>query len=205
VTVDVAVMAHPARAEQAEKLAAQIDAPITWDNGSGEWDTGQRAWASLADSPAPWAALVQDDALPIDGFRQHLEDVAAAMPVRTACSLYVGTGRPRAAAVTAAVARADSIGASWLECDGLLWGVAIMLPTEHITPMLDWAQSSPLPYDQRISHWYRTHGMRVRHCWPSIVDHADGPRLTNTGGTPTAARHAHRIGPPNTGGPVVTI
>lgn len=206
VSVDVAVMAHPARAEQAEKLAADIDATITWDNGSGEWDCGARAWASLADSPAPWTCVVQDDALPIDGFRQHLEHVATAMPARTACSLYVGTGRPRAAAVTRAVAEADRLNASWLECDGLLWGVAIMLPTEHIPPMLTWAASSSLPYDQRISHWYRLNNHRVRHCWPSLVDHADGPRLAATGGTPTMPRRAHRVGAPGDfTGLVVTI
>lgn len=203
-TVDVVVMAHPARTEAAEKLAAQIDAPITWDNGGGEWDCGARAWASLADSTAPWACVVQDDALPIDGFRAHLDTVAAHAP-RTAVSLYVGTGRPRTTQVLRAVAEADRVGASWLDCDGLLWGVAIMLPTEHIPPLLAWAASSRLPYDQRISQWYRTQGMRVRHCWPSLVDHADGPRLTDTGGTPTVARRAHRVGPPTLDGPVVTI
>lgn len=203
-SVDVAVMAHPARAEAAEKLAADIDATITWDNGSGEWDCGARAWASLADSPAPWTCVVQDDALPIDGFRAHLETVATHAP-RTAVSLYVGTGRPRATAVTRAVAEADRVGASWLECDGLLWGVAIMLPTEHIPPLLSWAASSFLPYDQRIGAWYTRQGQRVRYCWPSLVDHTDGPRLATTSGPPNCARRAHRLGPPNSNGPTVSI
>lgn len=203
--VAVAIMAHPARTEQAVKLAAEIDAPIVFDTDNDEWQTGARAWQSLADSGASFAAVVQDDALPIDGFRRHLEQVAAAMPDRTACSLYVGTGRPRAEQVRRAVTEADRTDASWLECDGLLWGVAVMLPTEHITPLLHWAQASPLPYDQRISAWYRSRGQRVRHCWPSIVDHADGERLVDTGGPPTSPRRAWHTGPPNVGGPTITI
>lgn len=175
-----------------------------WDVDNNEWRTGERAWRAVRPD-ADYGLVLQDDAILIPDFRQHLAVVAATLPERTACSLYAGTGRPRAEQVRRAVTEADRTGASWLDCDGLLWGVAIMLPTEHITPLLDWAQASPLPYDQRISAWYRTRGERVRHCWPSLVDHADGERLATTGGTPTAARHAWHVGPPNVGGPTVTI
>lgn len=202
-TVDVVVMAHPARAEHALKLAAEIDARIVWDQRNDEWHTGARAWSAI-NPAADRGLVVQDDALPIPDFRRHVDTLAARAP-RTAVSLYVGTGRPREPQVRRAVTEADRTGASWLDCDGLLWGVAIMLPVEHITPLLDCAQTSPLPYDQRISAWYRSRGQRVRHCWPSMVDHTDGPRLADTGGTPTAPRHAWHVGPPNAGGPTVTI
>lgn len=80
-----------------------------------------------------------------------------------------------------------------------------MLPTEHIPPLLSWAASSFLLYDQRIGAWYTRQGQRVRYCWPSLVDHTDGPRLATTSGPPNCARRAHRLGPPNFNGPTVSI
>lgn len=193
-TVDVLVMAHPKRADQAEKLAADVNARIVWDQRDDEWDTGSRAWAA-ADPSTDWACVLQDDALPVADFRRHLTDVLEVAP-RTAVGLYVGTGRPYPDRVTCAVAEADRVDAAWLGCDGLLWGVAVALPVDHITPMLEWASSSRLPYDQRIGAWYRLQHHRVLYCWPSLVDHADGPRLVTTSGPPTCARRAHRVGEP---------
>jgi len=205
VIVDVVVMAHPSRAPQALALARQIDALTAWDERNDEWDNGARAWRTT-DPAADWAVVVQDDAVPVPNFRHHLERALAKTP-RTGISLYVGTGRPRAERVRRAAHEATRQGASWLECDSLLWGVAIALPAEHVDPMLDWAQHQRQPYDQRISAWYRrSRKQPVRMTWPSLVDHADGPTLVKSG-RPAVPRHAHLAAEPehDWSGPVVKV
>jgi hypothetical protein len=204
VIVDLIVMAHPRRAEQAIALSERLKAWLVWDELNNEWDTGSRAWRA-ATPDADWVCVIQDDAHPVPNFHRHLTAALEHAP-RTAVSLYVGTGRPRTSRVTYAVHRAHKAGASWLECDALLWGVAIAMPREHIAPMLEWAQDQPQPYDQRISAWYRVRQQPVRHTWPSLVDHADGPTLVNSG-RPAIPRHAHYAREPahDWTGPVVRI
>lgn len=201
--IDVAVMAHSARADAARALAEQTGAHITWDDGHGEWDTGARAWDSI-DRAADWGLVLQDDALPIPDMLDHLAD-ALASAVRTCTSLYVGTGRPAAHAVPNAIQKAGRTRAAWLEHRTLLWGVGVVLPTEDITPLLAWAARATYAYDQRIGAWYLGQQRPVRYTWPSLVDHADGPSLVDHDRRPVA-RHAHRTGvAPTWDTPAVTI
>jgi hypothetical protein len=192
VSIDVAVMAHSARAGSALALAQQTGARITWDDGNGEWDTGARAWDSI-DRGADWGLVLQDDALPIPDMLAHLAEALASAP-RTCTSLYVGTGRPSANAVTGAIERASRTRAAWLEHRTLLWGVGVVLPTEDIAPLLAWAARVTYSYDQRIGAWYLGQHRPVRYAWPSLVDHADGPSLVGHSSRRPIARHAHRTG-----------
>lgn len=208
--IDVVVMAHPKRDAAACALYDQFMVRgyrlpwLVWDEINDEWDTGSRAWQRAASVATDWAVVVQDDALPVTDARLHMQTALRSAP-RTAVSFYVGTGRPRAHRVTHAVNRARQQSASWLQCDSLLWGVAIALPAEHITPMLQWAATSSLPYDQRISAYYRRHlRTPVRHTWPSLVDHADGEGLVHHN-RPTVPRRAHQTGPWQPNGPTIDI
>jgi hypothetical protein len=195
--IDVAIMAHPARVDAARHLAEQTGARIVWDDGHGEWDTGARAWDSI-NRDADWGLILQDDAQPIPDMLTHLTEALAHTPP-TCISLYVGTGVPRGPAVTNATQRATLAGNAWLTTRKLLWGVALAQPTTHITPLLQWATTSPLPYDQRIGAWYAHRGHPIRYTWPSLVNHADTPTLvTRTGGPVTVPRRAHHVGAPPT-------
>jgi hypothetical protein len=203
--IDVVVMAHPKRDTQAIDLADQLGAYVVWDEQNDEWDTGFRSWCAIRPD-ADWGLVVQDDALPIDGMRRHAEQALTISP-RTAVSFYVGTGRPRPDRVKTAVRQAQRHGASWLESESLLWGVAVALPQEHIPAMLDWAQTSRLPYDQRISAYYRrVLQLPVRYTWPSLTDHADGDSLVGYCNRAHVDRHAHQLGTPERwDGPVIHL
>lgn len=199
--ITISIMAHPLRIEQAVRLADHVEADgIAWDECGDEWDTGARAWAKgspLSDWTSDWHLVLQDDALPVPGLRDQLDRAVKHCP-RTAVSLYVGTGRPRQAAIRRAIARADAEHAAWLEYPWLLWGVAVMLPVEYIHTMIGWANMQPREraYDQRLSWYFRTVLQRpVRYTWPSLVDHADGPTLI-AHSQPPVERRAHRVGLP---------
>jgi hypothetical protein len=192
--VSIMVMAHATRHMQAEHLAASLEAGISMDNGNlGETANGDRAWSGH-DRDSDWALTLQEDALPIDGFLDHARAALEHAPP-TAVSFYVGTGRPRQPLVKAAIATADSIGASWLQCVTLLWGVAVAMPTAHIDPFLAWAKDSDLVYDRRIGAYWQHLGIPVRYTWPSLVDHADGPTLLDH--HPRSPRKAWRVGIPS--------
>jgi hypothetical protein len=77
-----------------------------------------------------------------------------------------------------------------------VWGVALVIPTSHITALVDRADRLRTPvYDGRIAHWYRKVA-RVP-CWypiPSLVDHrphTENPSLVN--GKEQGGRVAHEF------------
>lgn len=192
-TTSYAVMAHPKRRDQAEQLAQRAHIPetaIVWDQQDDEWDTGSRA---LATAWGDWHCVLQDDAIAFPDLRTQVEHAIIFAPERTAISLYVGTLRPLAPRVTAAVVQATQSGAAWLTHHTLLWGVAVLLPTEDIPGILN--HSDPrLPYDRRIGEWYHEQDRPVLYTNPSLVDHSDIPSLLHDRRGP---RRAHKVGTPD--------
>jgi hypothetical protein len=175
--ISVAIMAHPARRERALELADVTDATIVWDRLGDEWDTGARALHEF-DPCATHHIVLQDDAVPVAGFREHAERAIAARwmdPI----SFYLGTSRPPQwqANVDRATAAAEAESLAWLTAEQLLHGVALAVPVDDVAPMLTWCSRSTLPYDERIGAWYRTQARRIAYTWPSLVDHADDGTL----------------------------
>lgn len=184
-----AIMAHPKRKKQAELLQSKLDCEIIWDTTNREWDTGQRALG--CDLDAEWLCIIQDDAIVGENFYTNLVNAIDNVPTKSLISLYTGTVRPNTALVTAAVNKAKLEKASWLKHKTLLWGVAIVIPTEDIVPMLEYVKYSRLPYDFRIGSYYQHVKKPVYYTNPSIADHDwQTPSLTGHDRKP-AKRVAH--------------
>lgn len=190
------VVAHTKRATQAQALAARLGAEIFTDDGTlGEWGNRARALAWTADR-GTHAVVLEDDALPIPDFgecvRQAIEHKPGDM-----IGLYVGRQRPIRERVEKAVAKADEIGASWLTCERLCWGVAMIVPTRAIASLLAYATRT-IPGDRRLGEAWRAYtGRDVIYTWPSLVDHADGETVIKGRAARTPGRVAHRIGVPS--------
>jgi hypothetical protein len=207
----IGVMAHISRVEAANALLAKIAGDLmVIDHGepsvAGENANGNLAWRGLSGSGAEWAIVLQDDALPIEGFREYAEQALKLAP-ETAVSFYVGTGRPLAAQVSHTLQLADQHGATWLEADELYWGVAVAMPVTELPGYLDWSDRiTHLRYDSRIGNWFHRSGRPIRYTWPSLVDHADGQTLAHRA-MPDFERRAHRLGVPPDGyeGPVQSM
>lgn len=187
--VSVAVMAHPSRRAMADALAERLDAPIVWDRRSNEWDTGRRALLEY-DPTAEYHAVVQDDAIVPDRFREALDlvtDHAEGHPL----GLYVGRVRPYARLVKLAVAAAERAGSPWLEAGGPWWGVGVAFPVAVIPALVAWCDLSTHPYyDNRLRAFVKQSGLWCRYPIPSLVDHDPGlPSLVDYGG---GNRCAHR-------------
>lgn len=179
VRFSVAVMAHPAREEAAERLARQVGARVTWDRHRDEWETGSRALAAY-DPFGTHHIVLQDDALPVPDFRRHAAAAIAQHP-DSLISFYLGRSRPPHVQrhIIRATLAADEQGAAWISDDRLLHGVALALPITDIDPMLEWCRTPNLPYDDRIGAWYRAQRRKVMYTWPSLVDHADTKTLVH--------------------------
>ena len=206
-SIEVHVVAHPIRQEQAEKLAKEVEATETWvdTSGLGEWDNHLRAWTQLSYSGATHAVVLQDDAIPVEGFREHAQRAATDRP-NSMISLYIGTHRPRASEVVTAIVEADRQGASWLSADTLMWGVGVIVPVTRIPEMLEAVEGCTYPYDQRLGTWPKDLGEEVYYTWPSLVDHMDQKSTVwRSNRLQQGTRVAHRTGIPNWSDIVVEI
>lgn len=172
-------MAHPKRAMAAKKLERQLSAmPFTdvytiYDDKNDEWDTGSRSikWGI---GKADWHLVIQDDALLTPDFYSNLEGAILNLPVKGLMSLYVGTVKPYGSRVEEAVKKAAR--ATWLRHYMLLWGVAIVIPSDQITAMLDYLDEPKYrdtQYDTRLGMFYLANRLPIHYTMPSLVNHDD--------------------------------
>ena len=180
-------MASPQREEHAEALYAKLVAmpfsnvTVVYDNGSGEWDTGKRAWATHTDSD--FLCVAQDDAIIGHSFYQNVVQALTNVPEHTIVSFYTGTVRPKPVEVARSVQYAKDNDISWLTDSTLHWGVCFAMPTQLIDTVMKSAdtneRSKVLNYDNRIGWYFKMRNRKVYYSMPSLVDHNDDlPSLT---------------------------
>lgn len=196
-TFRIAIVAHVDRTAEAIALDDKVESlGVSFDDGELGCEGNHRKvwdWHTTAGPCHDWAVVLEDDALPVDEFREQLSaalDVAPAPIV----SLYLGTGYPphwqnRIQSVLAHTS------AHWLLCSSLLHAVGVAIRTDLLPEL---AIPEGLPIDNAISNWAKAHGHLVAYSVPSLVDHADTTPLVPLNGhnrrERTEPRHAHRIG-----------
>lgn len=195
--ISVAVMAHNKRKWQARDLYIDLVkypfsyVGITWDQKNEEWDTGKRALQQGIYHKSDWHIVIQDDALITLDFYNNIVGAITALKEKSLISLYTGTSRPLGKRVKAAVEKAQD--GEWLSFSQLLWGVAILIPTDHIAPMLDFVENIELQYDNKIGEFYRQNALPVYYCIPSLVEHDDEMGSILGHGQSPEPRVAHRL------------
>lgn len=201
--ISVAVMAVPKRKVQAEKLRRQLKKyPFTYvtvvydQQASGthdsEWNNGKNSLIAGI-GKGDYHVVIQDDALLTPNFYENLEGAIKNCPDQnTLISLYTGTSRPFPKRVQTAVDK--TYHATWLRYMLLLWGVGIILPTDHIEHLLEFVADRDEPYDTRIGIFYQRNRIPVYYTMPSLVQHDDELGTVIPGhGTEPGARVAHKL------------
>lgn len=174
--ISITIMAHSKRSKAANLLAYELgqypfcDTSITWDEINEEWHTGKRALLAGV-GKGDWHVVIQDDAILSPDFYKNLEQMIYSLKQKTLISLYTGTARPLANRVAGAVRKTADGG--FLRHHQLFWGVGIVIPTDHIMPMLEFVEDIDLQYDNKIGEFYCRNGLPVYYCIPSLVDHDD--------------------------------
>lgn len=195
-TISLAIMSHPDRAKSAEKLLREVSAmpfiqpEIIYDEIRDEWDTGSRS-LRYGVGKADWHVVIQDDAILTPSFYDNVLGATQNVPTKSVISLYVGTARPFGDRVKQAVDKAYS--ATWLSHMLLLWGVGIVIPSDHIEPMLEFVADREEAYDIRIGIFYQRNMIPVYYTMPSLVDHDDDLGSLLDHGNGDQRRVAHRL------------
>lgn len=194
--ITTVVVAHVARLDEATRLAMELGAQVTVDDGTlGAGGNHREALRLGLATGADHVLALEDDALPVDGLLDHVAHAIDERPDQI-IGLYVGRQRPKAERVEDAVRRADEQGASWLTYPGLLWGVATVWPATLAREFLGVEHGLNL-WDAHVNRWCRERGHEVAYCWPSLVDHHDGATLISGRPARSPGRVAHRVGIPN--------
>lgn len=193
----IGIVAHTSRAGQAKRLAAGVRADfISIDNGLMGCDGNhEHVLHHLAGFPSTWSVVLEDDAEPVEGFRDQLGQ-ALMMAPSPIVSLYLGRQRPPhwQRRIGAAVAEAEESGASWVVATRLFHAVGYCVKTELLPSLL--SHVSPLPVDEHVSSWARAFGHVVSYAVPSLVEHSDVPTVVEhrDGAPRTPGRKAWRVG-----------
>lgn len=90
----IAIVAHHSRRTMAEELASKLEADIVFmdEHSAGANSNHLRAlrWAA---EQSDRVIIIEEDALPVEGFRDKAQDWLARFP-DDMLSFYLGTGRP---------------------------------------------------------------------------------------------------------------
>lgn len=176
------IMAHPARQRFVGELVSALDGPVSiaWDRIGDRWETGRRALLSY-DPEATHHLAIQDDAVVCRDLLAGTRDRIREHP-HSPISLYLGRQRPHGAKFTQLMAQARATGDRWIAFRELCWGVALVLPTDLIVPIVAWGDENSRiqNYDMRISKWLEGNRIETLYTVPSLVDHrrqAESPSL----------------------------
>jgi hypothetical protein len=178
-TTHVAIVAHTARAPMAEALAAAVNADwVSIDDGRlGAEGNHHAVWAWHTANPAAWHVTLEDDCLPVDGFRDQLAQALAVAPTPIV-SLYLGRQRPAwwQQRIGAAIKQAEQEDARWIVSTDLLHAVGVAIRGDLIADM---PALHNLPVDEALNCWAHQTGHRIAYTVPSLIDHLDGPTVIN--------------------------
>lgn len=173
--IRTAIVAHNSRADYLPALQKATESDfLSVDDGTlGCRGNHLLAWKHLAEDPGDWNVVIEDDALPVDGFRDQLEaalDVAPSPIV----SLYIGKGYIYDFQVQEIIKQGQIMDASWLVTDRLLHAVAVAVRGDLVPRLLTGVRGRPQQaIDRAISMWARAAGHQVSYTLPSLVDHRD--------------------------------
>lgn len=169
--VKFVVVGHHTRTGQAQRLAALLDAHLLIDDGNHGANWNHRRALELAAEQPCRVVVLEDDALPVQGFTEKVTDWLVRFP-DDMLSFYLGTGRPPQYQMQVAerLIVADKTQADYIKLPRLIHGVCYSVPPQHIERVLSrWDSSKPADY--AVGDAYG--GAVVYPCY-SLVEHADG-------------------------------
>lgn len=168
----IAIVAHHSRRAMANDLASELEADsIFMDEHSAGANANHLRALSWAAEQSDRVIIIEEDALPVDGFRDKAQDWLTRFPDNL-CSFYLGTGRPPQYQMQIAerLIVADKTRADYITLSRLIHGVCYSVPPEHVQRVLSrWDNSKPADYAVGDA-WG---GSVIYPCY-SLVDHADG-------------------------------
>lgn len=174
-----------AREEALGALTARIEGECDFvimrdPERSGAWANARRCWAAGVESGADWIVVLNDDALPCEGFVDVAKAALAARSPRDPVCFYTAHGK------------AAEVDCAWYTTHDGLVGVGCALSSETVREFLAWEQDSlvvPFTDDGRINLWAMATRRLVHTTVPSLVEH-QLPAVSTVGNDGHEARTA---------------
>lgn len=207
--VALGIVGHPDRADSIDWLADLIQPDVVQIDdealgcGANHIVTLERTLERALDDGKEWVAVMEDDAIPVDGFRNHLELCLFYAPSKIV-SLYLGTGYPQQ--YQAMFAEAVNADTCWIAHPWMRHAVAYCLHIDVAEAVLEEMRSliarrwAP---DDAIGEFTKRNYLFVSYTNPSLVDHLDGTTVitqrTHRGHATfgrNKVRKAHKFGVP---------
>lgn len=151
---------------------------LTVDDGSlGCTRNHTNAWRRHAEAPAEWNLNLEDDAVPVDMFRDQLEKALNVAP-SPIVSLYLGGGYIGDHLTRALLENAQAMDAHWAVTPGaVLHAVALAVREDILSPMIEFLNGKTRAVDSMLSSWAVRNSYQISYSIPSLVDHADEKSL----------------------------
>lgn len=165
------VVGHHSRFASAALLAGELGAHLLIDEGNHGANWNHRRALEWAACQPCRVVVLEDDALPVQGFTDKVTDWLVRFP-DDMLSFYLGTGRPPQYQKEIAdwLIVADKSRADFITLQRLIHGVCYSIPPQHLNRVLSrWHSSKPADY--AVGDAYG--GAVIYPCY-SLVDHADG-------------------------------
>lgn len=165
------VVGHHSRLGHAQRLAALLDAHLLIDDGNHGANWNHRRALEWAAGQNNLVVVVEDDALPVEGFQALATEWLNRFP-DSLISFYLGTGRPPQYQLEIAtkLIAADRERADHITMQRLVHAVCYSVPPKLIPKVLArWDVSKPADYAVGDAC-----GGPVIYPCNSLVDHADG-------------------------------
>ena len=179
----IGIVAHTARSDQAHALAETVGAAyLSMDDGTLGCEQNHRTvWQWMAEhTTTEWSVVLEDDAIPVDGFRHQLAQALDNAPTPIV-SLYLGRKRPPhwQDAIQTAIDDANRSNANYITAHNLIHAVGVAIKTELVPSMTDYCAGTKHPWDYRIGAWAQEHQHPISYLHPSLVEHADGHTIAH--------------------------
>lgn len=171
----IAIVAHHSRRAMANDLASKLEADsIFMDEHSAGANANHLRALSWAAEQSDRVIIIEEDALPVDGFRDKAQDWLARFP-DDMLSFYLGTGRPPQyqKEIAGMLVESDRVNADYLVLSKLIHGVCYSPPQGRLARMLS-TWNKTLAADYAVGEAF---GGRVIYPCYSLVDHADLPTV----------------------------
>ncbi|AXC33132.1 Uncharacterised protein [Enterobacter hormaechei] len=171
----IAIVAHHSRRDMANDLASKLEADsIFMDEHSAGANANHLRALSWAAEQSDRVIIIEEDALPVDGFRDKAQDWLARFP-DDMLSFYLGTGRPPQyqKEIAGMLVDADYVCGDHIVLSKLIHGVCYSPPHGRLARMLN-AWNKTLAADYAVGEAF---GGRVIYPCYSLVDHADLPTV----------------------------
>ena len=187
--MQIIIVAHYARSEWLERLQRALPgaAAILDCTGEGAFE-GHRKALKIAEQVGGRCVIMEDDAIPVEGFRDKVEDWFARFP-KDLISFYLGTGRPVAwqTRVDEALAATNS---GHIALSRLIHGVCYSVPAGEVSRVLGRLHQTDDGADFAIG---RAWGRQVLYPVESLVEHRDSDSVEkHPDGEPRTERRVAR-------------